>query len=162
MSLPDAWVDRIFEKMNLTYGHQFLARWDGISVDKLKADWAHELRGFAQSPSAVAYGLEHLPVKPPTVIEFRAICNSPSAPRPEAPLSLGYRSKTPQELAAERHIERIKRVREAHPEYGGCLWAFALEVKDQEEPEWVSYMARQMYREVVATYGARRAAPEPQ
>jgi hypothetical protein len=156
MSLPDAWVDRIFDKMNLTYGHQFLARWDGITVEKVKADWAHELRGFQQNPSAITYGLQHLPPgKPPTVLEFRVICNSPQAPRPDPPLHIGHHLKTPQELAAERHIERIKRVRAAHPEYGGCLWAFALEVKDQEEPEWVGRMAREMYREVVANW--RRA-----
>ena len=26
MSLPDAWVDRIFTKLSLVYGHQFLSR----------------------------------------------------------------------------------------------------------------------------------------
>lgn len=154
MSLPDAWVDRIFDKLTLVYGHQFLSRWDGLPLDPVKADWAHELRGFAQNPPAIAYALEHLPpAKPPTVLEFRALCSSTHAPaRPEPLLVLGNRAKTPQELAAERHIERIKRVNAAHPEYGGAGWAFALEVKDQEEPEWVSYAARKIYREVVENW----------
>lgn len=153
MSLPEAWVDRIFDKLTLVYGHQFLSRWDGMPIADVKADWGHELRGFAQNPNAIAYGLDHLPPgKPPTVLEFRAICNSPSAPQAVLLLEIVNRPKTPQELAAERHIERIKRMRKEHPEYGGALWAFALEQKDREEPEWVKPMARSMYREVVAEW----------
>jgi hypothetical protein len=72
MSLPEAWVDRIFERLTVVYGHQFLARWDGLELTEVKANWAYELRGFAQNPSALWYGLEHLPAaKPPTVLEFR-------------------------------------------------------------------------------------------
>jgi hypothetical protein len=78
MSLPETWVDRIFTKLSLVYGHQFLSRWDGLAMADVKADWAHELRGFAQNPGAISYALEHLPPgKAPTVLEFRAICNSP-------------------------------------------------------------------------------------
>lgn len=162
MSLPDAWVDRIFAKLSLVYGHQFLSRWDGMPLADVKADWAHELRGFAQNPHAIAYALEHLPAgKAPTVLEFRAICNSPSAPVAEPHVAIGYRPKTPQELAAERHIERIKRMRKEHPEYGGALWAFALEQKDREEPEWVKPMVRAMYREVVANWRKVNAEGAP-
>ena len=163
MSLPDSWVDRIFDKLTLVYGHQFLSRWDGIEIADVKADWAHELRGFAQNPGAIAYGLEHLPQgKAPTVLEFRAICNGPHAPQPEPHLALAYRRKTPQELAAERHIERIKRMRIEHPEYGGYLWAFALEQKDREEPEWVGYRARLLYREVVENWRKLHLQSTPQ
>jgi hypothetical protein len=159
MSLPDAWIDRIFDKLNLTYGHQFLARWDGLPVEKIKADWAHELRFFAQNPKAISYGLENLPARPPTVLEFKAVCNSPHAPTPPEPvLALGNFTKSPQELAAERHIERIKRMRQQHPEYGGALWAFALELKDREEPQWVRPYARSMYREVCADWRRTHAA----
>lgn len=153
MSLPDAWVERIFDKLTLVYGHQFLSRWDGLKLSDVKADWGRELRGFAQSAKAIAYGLENLPPsKPPTVLEFRAICSSPHAPRPELHLAITHRSKTPQDLVVDRHIERIKRVNLEHPEYGGAGWAFALEGKDQEEPERVSYAARTMYREVATTW----------
>lgn len=75
MSLPLPWVDKIFQKLTLVYGRDFTGRWDGIEQDAVKADWAHELAGFQQMPDAISYGLQHLPTgKPPTVIEFRALC----------------------------------------------------------------------------------------
>jgi hypothetical protein len=75
MSLPGPWVDKIFEKMLLTYGSTFSHRWSSVEVDRLKADWAHELSGFQQNPAAIAYGLQHLPPeRPPTVLQFRASC----------------------------------------------------------------------------------------
>lgn len=74
MSLPESWIQRIFDRMDLTYGHQFLARWDGMQLDKVKELWGHDLAGFAQHPSALWWALEHLPTKhPPTSIEFRAL-----------------------------------------------------------------------------------------
>lgn len=160
MSLPDSWVDRIFTKLTNVYGHQFLSRWDGIDLVEVKADWAHELRGFAQNPGAIAYGLEHLPAgKAPTVIEFRAICNSPSAPRPETPLQLPNLLKRADEGA--RTLERLQRVCAANPDCGGVAWALALELKDREEPHNVSPTVREMYREALAhgrrTYPAEAA-----
>ena len=81
MSLPSSWVDKIFLKLTLTFGRDFLDRWKGVPIEDVKADWAHELRGFQQNPSAIAYGLENcLAGKPPTVQEFKMVC----ARRPEA------------------------------------------------------------------------------
>jgi len=74
MSLPEAWVDRIFTKLLLVYGHQFLSRWDGLNLADVKADWGHELAAFQQHHATIAYALENLPPKPPTVLEFREIC----------------------------------------------------------------------------------------
>lgn len=77
MSLPSPWVDRIFDKLTLTYGQAFLRRWQDLDIQAVKDDWAHELSGFQQSPQAITYALQNLPVdKPPTVLEFRAICRS--------------------------------------------------------------------------------------
>lgn len=79
MSLPQPWVEKIFQKLSLIYGRDFLGRWEGIPLDEVKADWAHELSGYQQSPDAISYALQNLPRKPPTVLEFRAICEA--APR---------------------------------------------------------------------------------
>lgn len=156
MSLPEAWVDRIFDKLTLVYGHQFLSRWDGIELTTVKADWGHELRGFAQNPGAISYGLEHLPpAKPPTVLEFRAICNSPQSPRPEPYLALP-RGKTASDIEQDKTVERLKRVRQAMPDVGGYAWAFALQLKDQEEPRKITPTVRAMYREALANYELRR------
>lgn len=84
MSLPAPWVNKIFDKMTLTYGQAFLRRWQDIDLNAVKSDWAHELAGFAQQPQSIAYGLQNLPAdKPPTVLEFRALCRR--SPMPEVP-----------------------------------------------------------------------------
>jgi hypothetical protein len=79
MSLPLPWVEKIFQKLTLVYGRDFLGRWEGIPLEEVKADWAHELAGYRNSHDALAYALQNLPRKPPTVLEFRAICEA--APR---------------------------------------------------------------------------------
>lgn len=83
MSLPAAWVDRIFEKLTLVYGRDFIGRWEGTDLNAVKSDWSHELSSLFTQPSAVAYALQNLPEKPPTVIEFRRIARG--APLPEEP-----------------------------------------------------------------------------
>lgn len=88
MSLPSAWTDKIFAKLSLAYGRDFIGRWEGIDIGDVKTDWSHELSGFDAHPEAIAYALANLPQKPPTVIEFRAIARRaplPDAPRLEAP-----------------------------------------------------------------------------
>ena len=89
MSLPALWVNKIFEKLTLVYGHDFLRRWEGLDMRSVKADWAEELSGLHVNPDAIAHGLAHLPPgQPPTVLQFRALCISrpdPSAKRLGAP-----------------------------------------------------------------------------
>ena len=88
MSLPAAWTDKIFAKLTLAYGRDFLGRWEGVDLCDVKTDWSHELSGFDAHPEAIAYALANLPPKAPTVLEFRAIARrapQPDAPRLEAP-----------------------------------------------------------------------------
>jgi hypothetical protein len=74
MSLPLPWVDKIFEKLALTYGQQFLSRWRDLDLDAVKFDWAKELDGFQNHPKAIAFALQNLDAeKPPTVRMFVAI-----------------------------------------------------------------------------------------
>lgn len=81
MSLPLPWVDKIFAKLTLVYGHDFLNRWRDLDLDAVKADWAHELAGFAQHPEAIAFALTTLPPgKPPTVLEFRELARKNPPP----------------------------------------------------------------------------------
>lgn len=88
MSLPIEWVERIFAKLTLAYGRDFLGRWEGVDLADVKTDWAHELEGFGAHPEAIAYALANLPPKAPTVIEFRSVARrapAPDVPRIEAP-----------------------------------------------------------------------------
>lgn len=81
-ALPLAWVEKVFRKLTLTYGRDFMARWEGQEINDVIEDWAEELSGFVNWPEAIAWALKNLPEgKAPTVIEFRAICFK--APRPD-------------------------------------------------------------------------------
>jgi hypothetical protein len=76
MHLASEWVDRIFEKLTLVYGRDFLGRWDGLDIRAVKADWAHELGRFANAPDSIRFALDSLPPsKPPTALEFKQLCN---------------------------------------------------------------------------------------
>ena len=66
-------VNVIFTKMNLLYGRDFTGRWEGLDLQDIKNDWAHELSGFEKRPEAVKYALQNLPPRAPNVLEFRAI-----------------------------------------------------------------------------------------
>lgn len=99
MPLPDAWVDRIFDKLALTYGRAFLNRWQGMDMAAVKSDWAYELRGFSDQPKAIAYALQNLPAdKPPTVLEFRTVARAMPV---EAPIVLDAPAARPEIVAAE-------------------------------------------------------------
>lgn len=81
MSLPLSWVDKIFHKLTLVYGRDFIGRWEGLELADVKTDWAHELAGFESWPDAIAFALQNMPAtKPPTVLEFRAMALK--APKP--------------------------------------------------------------------------------
>lgn len=86
-SLPEPWVERIWQAMRATYGATFDRQWECPAgadpvehVRSLKAFWGRELSRYQQNPQAIRYGLENLPNFPPNLIEFRAICNR----RPDA------------------------------------------------------------------------------
>ena len=119
MSLPSNWTDKIFAKLTLAYGRDFLGRWEGIDLNDVKTDWSHELSGFDSHPEAIAYALANLPPKAPTVIEFRAIARRaplPDVPRLEAPRA------DPERVAAE--LAKLAPIRSAARAIaGGKDWA---------------------------------------
>lgn len=108
MSLPALWVDRIFDKLTLTYGQAFLRRWQDIDMNAVKSDWSHELSGFDQHPKAIAWALQNLPPeKPPTVLEFRALARkSPDETAPQIEHSPAGKARIAAELAKLGHITK--------------------------------------------------------
>lgn len=83
MSLPLKAIERLFERLTLTYGRRFMDQWDMLGdedIGKLKTLWAHELSPYASRLYAIAWALENLPPKPPNLIEFKTLCHM--APRP--------------------------------------------------------------------------------
>ena len=123
MSLPAPWIDKIFTKLTLAYGRDFIARWEGIDLNDVKSDWSHELAGFAEHPEAIAYALANLPPKAPSVIEFRALARR--APLPavkllEAPVA------NPERVAAELAKLAPLRARKSYALPNGKDWAHRL------------------------------------
>lgn len=144
MSLPLPWVEKIFQKLTVTFGRDFVGRWEGLNLADVKADWAHELRGFQQNPQAIAYGLEHcLDGKPPTVQEFKAIC----CRRPDAPLAaLPAPPADPARVAAE--LQKIATSqREARRDYRA--WAPQVLARKQRGENVSAYA----YKAAVAVVG---------
>ena len=109
MSLPSSWVEPIFTKLTLIYGQQFLRRWQDLDLDAVKADWAHELDGLDKSPKRIAYALQNLPPeKPPTVLEFRAICWKMPAETNNALLEMKAHRGVPPPQNIREQMQKIK------------------------------------------------------
>lgn len=99
MSLRFHWVERIFEKLTLAYGRDFLGRWEGIPISEVKTDWSECLKGFADHPQTIAFALTNLPdSRPPTAQEFRALCRQ----APQIPTGLLTASKADYTVVAEQ------------------------------------------------------------
>lgn len=85
MSLPASWVDRIFTRLTLVFGRDFMARYDGLEIADVKAEWAGDLAGFQQAPGAIKFALENLPSdRPPTSLQFRDLCRRAPQYAPKA------------------------------------------------------------------------------
>lgn len=81
MSLPDAWIDRIFNRLTAVYGSRFANQWAGERLGMAREAWSDELRRFAQDWNALQYALDHLPAShPPTAMEFRDLAQAGKRP----------------------------------------------------------------------------------
>lgn len=79
MSLPIEWIEKIFSKLTLNYGVDFLARYKGIPIMDVKTDWSGQLAGM--NGPAIAHALACLPDRAPTAQQFKNLCLT--APQPE-------------------------------------------------------------------------------
>lgn len=145
MSLPTAWVDKIFEKMTLTYGRDFLGRWVGLDENQVKSDWAHELSGLFANPSCIAFALQNLPERAPTVIEFRRIARS----MPDAPaLPVEYSRAGQERIRAE--LAKLAPVVAPRSEHDGKQWARDIIARDLQGIRSKSSLPLHMARAALA------------
>lgn len=84
-ALPDAWVSRIFSRMEALYGSAFSDRWRNTDMVHVRSVWAEELAGFFDQPSMIGHALKALSSRPtpPSLPEFLDLCRQ--APRPQRP-----------------------------------------------------------------------------
>lgn len=113
MSASAEFIEALFHRLTLRYGRAFLARWEAVPVDEVKADWRRELVNYAERPEAIEYALALMdPVEPPTAARFRELCASAPAPAFQA----ASEPKEPQR-AAEIRRKYLRPV--LHPLPGG-------------------------------------------
>jgi hypothetical protein len=80
MSISIAAVERLFDRLSMTYGSEFKNKWNGIPLNEVKSSWSHELGIFADNLNAIGWALQNLPDRCPNLIEFKSLCKQ--APRP--------------------------------------------------------------------------------
>lgn len=101
--VPDAWIDKIFGRMEAMYGSLFLDRWRGTNLVEVKAVWASELASFADNPECFGLALKALIDErklPPTLPEFVALCRQHYR-RPSTVVAIEHRL-SPDEIARNK------------------------------------------------------------
>lgn len=73
-ALPNAWIERLFERLAGMYGSKFADMWGDQSADTVKRVWSETLSGM--SGEELASGLRACTTKPwpPTLPEFVLLC----------------------------------------------------------------------------------------
>jgi len=74
-ALPDAWIDRLFQRFSLMYGKEWAEKWSGLPLDQVKAAWSQDL-AFA-SADQLRLALDHCKANnkfPPSSPEFVGLC----------------------------------------------------------------------------------------
>ena len=80
MALPTAAIDRLFDRLAMSYGTEFTNKWGTLSSADVKSHWAHELGIFVDNLQAIGWALKNLPDRCPNLIEFKSLVKQ--APRP--------------------------------------------------------------------------------
>lgn len=107
--LADDAIDRLFSALTLRYGTPFLDRWRDLDLAVVKSDWAIQLACFGSNLHAIRFGLDHLPEKPPTVMDFKRLCDAMPTTVAAVQYHGNVRSPTPAEREAMRELSaRIK------------------------------------------------------
>lgn len=126
MSLPLPAIDRLFTRLNGTYGRDFMAQFEGMETNAVKTIWAHELASFAKNLDALAWALEQLPERAPNVIVFKNLCCK--APVTEAPM---LPSPKVDPVIAGMAIEAVRKTIANSPNAYRGDWAFAILAREK-------------------------------
>lgn len=129
MSLPEPWVDKLFQKLSVTYGQGFMRQYDGVDPADVKANWADELSAFQQSPEAIKYAIRHLPAdRAPTVLQFKDLCRrAPDSSFPRLAALPPPTQEPVDPVVAAKTLEAIRSKSGLDPKQ----WARELRAKEQ-------------------------------
>lgn len=76
-SLPDSWVERIFQKMEDRYGDMWANRYGAFPRDRVMRTWGEDLADLSSSELATGMTACKSAKFPPTLPEFRELCRPP-------------------------------------------------------------------------------------
>jgi hypothetical protein len=150
MSLPTAAIDRLFDRLNTTYGSEFQNKWSGLKLADVKTNWSYELGMFSNNLNAIGWALENLPDRCPNLIEFKSLCKQ--APRPKT-LELDAPKAQPEVVDKELAKMALQAFTQPKDDQGNVdhkRWAKKLE-QQQDKGVLLSTAQVQMYRK--ALYG---------
>lgn len=124
-SLDPLATEWIFGRLAVRYGDRWRAKWDGMPLEAVKADWAMQLAHCRRE--ALMYAMEHLPVEfPPTVGQFLEIARR--APQSDAQQQI--EDKRPRYHDRERMVELMTRLADAIRCKRPMAWAYALQERE--------------------------------
>ncbi len=125
-SLPDAYVQRIFEHMSCCYGSKFLDMWAGQDLAAVRAYWGRKLGRFSVAAIGAALSaLESSPF-PPTLPEFIDLCRAASAREASrAPLP-ALPAEVPKAVAETRAVDAQRMAASVVKVAGSKSWALRL------------------------------------
>jgi hypothetical protein len=140
--LPLEWVDKLFQKLAVVYGSEFLRKYQGIDAAAIKQEWATELGVFAHRPDAIRFALAHLPSdKCPSMLQFRDLCRQ--APRPN---TTALPEPKPSVQVVDKEIAKM--VEKAFTNRDPKLWAKKLK-KRHEAGEKLTMIQVKAYKEAL-------------
>jgi hypothetical protein len=96
-------IDRLFERLSMTYGIAWDNSIGSAPLNEIKTFWMNQLSGFMQSKEsmmAISWALNHLPERPPNLVQFKNLCyQAPAVERPQLPSPPADPERVKQELA---------------------------------------------------------------
>ena len=104
-------IDRLFERLSLTYGNAWDNSLGTAPLNEIKTFWMNQLSGFMQSKEsmmAISWALNHLPERPPNLVQFKNLCyQAPAVERPQLPSPPADPERVKQELAKLAVIKKV-------------------------------------------------------
>ena len=157
MSLSAKAIDRIFDRLAVTYGAAWERSLGSAPISDVKTCWAHELSGFSGRLEFVAWALENLPEDPPNAIKFRNLCRmAPTPDVPKLPEPKADPARVRAEVAKLMDAVGIKRGPQAKPS-DHKAWAKCI-LAEQEDSGKVSAIRLRFAREALANTVETEAA----
>jgi len=105
-------IDRLFERLSMTYGIAWDNSIGSAPLNEIKSFWMNQLSGFMQSKESmmgISWALNHLPERPPNLVQFKNLCyQAPAVEKPQLPSPPADPERVKQELAKLGAMNNVK------------------------------------------------------